>query len=243
MNIDPALGHPAEFDRRAEFAPYRARPCRNEGFGPGIAMRAADRDRPRLAARRAGTGANRLDQRFTLAKRQPFRAASDNAAPDQPERGRADDAEQRRPVGHQRQIDGEFVAAGDEFLGAVQRVDQEEAFLVGQRGRLGALFRQRRYVWRHLDKALGDDSVGRQIGLGYRRSVGLAVDLHGGTVDGEDGRTRPDYNLGQRFDQRRGAIAVEWTCLIHGLSLFAVRPALPLPPRAGSTGLRSVSNR
>ena len=147
------------------------------------------------------------------------------------------------PVGHQRQIDGEFVAAGDEFLGAVQRVDQEEAFLIGQRGLKGALFRQRRYVGRHLGKALGDDSVGRQIGLGYRRSVGLAVDLHGGTVDGEDGRTRPNHDVGQRFDQRRGGIAVEWTCLIHGLSLFAVRPALPLPPRAGSRGLRSVSNR
>ena len=134
IDIDAAFGDPAEFDRRAEFAPYRARPCRNEGFGPGIAMRAADRDRPRLAARRAGAGANRLDQRFALAKRQPFRAAADDAAPDQPERGRADDAEQRRSVGHQRQIDGEFVAAGDEFLGAVERVDQEEAFLIGQRG-------------------------------------------------------------------------------------------------------------
>ena len=60
-------------------------------------------------------------------------------------------------------------------------------------------------------------AVGRQIGLGYRRSVGLAVDLHGGTVDGEDGRTRPDHDVGQRFDQRRGGIAVEWTCLIHEL--------------------------
>ena len=148
-------------------------------------------------------------------------------------------------MGHQRQVDGEFVAAGDEFLGSVERVDQEEAFFVGLRGLLGALFRQRRYVGRHLGKALGDDSVGRQIGFGDRRSVGLAVDLHGGTVDGEDGSAGPDHDVGQRFDQRRGGIAVECgrTCLIHELGLFPVRPALPLPPRAGSTGLRSVSNR
>ena len=91
-------------------------------------MRAADRDRPWLAARRADAAANRLDPRLTLAKRQPFRAAADNAAPDQPERGGADDAKQRRSAGYQRQINGEFVAAGDEFLGAVERVDQEEAF-------------------------------------------------------------------------------------------------------------------
>ena len=90
-------------------------------------MRAADGDGPGLAARRAGPGADRLDQRRAVAKRQPLRAAADDAAPDQSERRRADDAEQRRAVGHQRQIDGEFVAAGDEFLGAVERVDQEEA--------------------------------------------------------------------------------------------------------------------
>ena len=80
-----------------------------------------------LAARRTCPGVNRFDLRLALAERQPFRAASDNAAPDQPERGRADDAEQRRPPGDEGQIDGEFVAAGDEFLGAVQGVDQEKA--------------------------------------------------------------------------------------------------------------------
>src|SRR3979411_2527268 len=45
---------------------------------------------------------------------------------------RPDDPEQRGALGHQRQIDGEFVAAGDEFLGAVERVDQEEAVFEGQ---------------------------------------------------------------------------------------------------------------
>ena len=173
-------------------------------------MRAADCRRPWLAARRALAGVNRLDQRFALAKREPFRAAADNAAPDQPERGRADDAEQRRSVGHQRHVDGEFVAASDEFLGAVERIDQKKAFLAGQHGLTGLFLRQRRDLGRHPGKALGDDSVGSQIGLRYRRSVGLAVDLHGRTFDGEDSRARPDHDVGQRFDQRGGGIAVEW---------------------------------
>jgi len=62
-----------------------------------------------------------------VAHRQPLRTAADDAAPDQSERGRADDAEQRRAVAHQRQIEVNSLRAGDEFLGAVERVDQEEA--------------------------------------------------------------------------------------------------------------------
>ena len=119
------------------------RPCGNKGLGPAIAMQAADRDGPWLAARRAGPGANWFDQRLAFAKRQPFRAAADDAAPDQPERRGADDAEQRYPVGYQREVDSEFVAAGDEFRGGVQsRVDQKEAVSIGQGGVLGALFQR-----------------------------------------------------------------------------------------------------
>ena len=113
------------------------------------------------------------------------------------------------PVGYQRQIDGEFVAAGDEFLGAVERVDQEEAVSIGRRGLLGALFRQRRYVRRQSRQTFGDDAVGGQIRLRYRRSVGLAVDLHGGTVDGEDGGASLDHEVGQRLDQFRGGVAID----------------------------------
>src|SRR6185436_20987960 len=168
----------------------------NKGLGPGITMQAADRRGPRLPKRGAGPGANRLDPRLAFAKRQPLGAAADDAAPDQPERRRTDDAKQRYPVGYQRQVDGEFVAAGDEFLGAVERVDQKEAVSIGQRGLLGALFRQRRYVRNQSRETCGDDAVGRQIRLRYRRSVGLAIDLHGGTVDGKDGGASPGHDLG-----------------------------------------------
>ena len=78
--------------------------------------------------------------------RQPFGAAPDHAAPDQSERRRTDDAEQRHTVAHQREIDREFVAAGDKFLGAVERVDQEETAAIRRFRQMDALLRQRRYV-------------------------------------------------------------------------------------------------
>ena len=76
--------------------------------------------------------------RRRITGRQPFGAAADQPAPDQSERRRADDAEQRHAVGHQRQIDGELVAAGDKFLGAVQRIDQKEAAVIRRLRQMGA---------------------------------------------------------------------------------------------------------
>ena len=78
------------------------------------------------AAGNCGYGSARPRGR-RLAQRHPLGAAADQPAPYQPERRRADDAEQRPAVGHQRNIDGILVVAGDEFLGAVERIDQEEA--------------------------------------------------------------------------------------------------------------------
>jgi len=80
-------------------------------------MRAADRDRPTLAARRADAGANRSISGFALASVSRS-ARTDDAAPDQPERG-ALMMRAAASVGYERQIDGEFVAAGDEFLWCV----------------------------------------------------------------------------------------------------------------------------
>ena len=48
------------------------------------------------------------------------------------------------------------------------------------------------------------------IRFGDRGPVRLAVDLHGGTVDGQDGGARPDHDVGERFEQRGCGFAVEW---------------------------------
>ena len=57
-----------------------------------------------------------------------------------PFRRRRDDAEDRHAVRHDRDVDGEFVAAGDEFLGPVERVDQKiAAARAGLRSLMGRL--------------------------------------------------------------------------------------------------------
>ena len=148
-------------------------------------------------------------------------------APDQSERGRGDDAEQRHAVGHQRQIDGEFVAAGDEFLGAVERVDQEEAVSIGQLRQMDALLGQRRDVRGQPRQAFADDAVGGEIGFRHRRSVGLAVDLHGVAVDGEDGGARPNHQIGQRLDQGGCGLVIDpggVALFISGAHLLFVFP-------------------
>jgi hypothetical protein len=45
-------------------------------------------------------------------------------------------------MGDERDVDGIFVTARDEFLGAVQRIDQEKAVLIGPRGQIGAFLGQ-----------------------------------------------------------------------------------------------------
>ena len=97
IDVGFAFRHPAEFDRRAEHLPDRAGPAVDEGFGPGIAMRAADRRDPGLAAFRQRRVRIGSAHGAVPSPTQPLGAAADDAAPDQSKRRRADDAEQRRP--------------------------------------------------------------------------------------------------------------------------------------------------
>src|SRR4029453_13278448 len=54
------LRPPAEFDRGAEPPPDRTGPRLDEGFGPDVSMRAADRRNPGVAAFRQRARMNRL---------------------------------------------------------------------------------------------------------------------------------------------------------------------------------------
>ena len=131
-----------------------------------------------------------------------FRADADQSAPDQAQRRRADHAEQRHAIVEQGDVDGKFVAAVDEFLGAVERVDQEEAAIECWCRHIGALFGQSGDAGRQPRQPIGDDAVGRQIGLGDRRAVGLAVHTHPAAVDRQDRRTGLGHQFGQRLQQR-----------------------------------------
>ncbi len=144
--------------------------------------------------------------------RQPLGAAADQPAPDQAERRRADDPQQRRPVGDQSEIDREFVAAGDKFLGAVQGVDQEEAAAERQACEAVALLGDGRNSRQQPRQALADEAVGGEVRLRYRRSVELAVDFHGVAIDGHDRRARPDHEIGQGRHQRGRGVTLDHGC-------------------------------
>ena len=160
---------------------------------------------------RIGCAGPSLPNSVAVSGRKPLGALADQAAPDQSERRRADDAEQRRSLDHQSEVDGEFVAAGDEFLGAVQGIDQEEG--LGQPGppplRRCALFRQRRNIGRQPGKALGDDAVGGKVGFRHRRAVGFAVDAHPRAIDFQDRRSGQSDELGQGRHQAGRGVTVD----------------------------------
>src|SRR5262249_56397076 len=60
VNVDGSLGDPAELDRRAQRLANRAGSAGNEGLGPFVSMRTADRGNPWLALSRPRSGVGRV---------------------------------------------------------------------------------------------------------------------------------------------------------------------------------------
>jgi hypothetical protein len=118
-------------------------------------------------------------------------AVADRGVIGEPQRRRGDHAEHRLVVAHQRDVDGELAVATDEFLGAVERVYQPE-FRPRAADRKGV--RGLRFLGQHGDRRrqrrelARENLVGRAVGAGDRRLVGLVLDAVGGGVDLEDGR-------------------------------------------------------
>ena len=85
---------------------------------------------------------------------------------------REDHAEVRRAVADQADIDGIIVAAADEFLGAVERIDQEIGVAVGRNSARGDFFLgDHRHAGRGAGQRRQDDQLGRAVGFGDRRTV------------------------------------------------------------------------
>jgi hypothetical protein len=164
-------------------------------------------------------------------------AAADQPPPDQAQRRRADDAEQRRSPGDEREIHGEFAAAGDELLGAVERIDQEEAAAIGRACRIDPLFRQHRDFGREVAQSIGDNPVGGEISLRDRGTVRLALDRHRAAVDGQNGLTRAQHQLSERLHQSGGSLAIDHALgsliLIHRPFSTSVAICHGLPLLAG----------
>ena len=88
--------------------------------------------RPRAAGVNCA-GAVRLRVSGALAQFQLLGAAADHAAPQQSLRRRGDNAGDRNAMRDDGDIDGEFVAPGEKFFGAVERIDEDEARLEVER--------------------------------------------------------------------------------------------------------------
>ena len=152
----------------------------------------------RRAARRRRSSVSRSAPRPTM----PRQIKPSAGAPTMPSSGAA--------AGHQREIDGEFVAAGDEFLGAVERVDQEEAVLVRRLrqtatrssdsdGMFGASRASPSPMMRSAARSAsvtGDPSVLPSTFMAARLTARMA-------------RAGPDHEIGQRLDQRGGGVAID----------------------------------
>ncbi len=121
------------------------------------------------------------------------------------ERRQMHDAEHRHAAFDQRDVDGELAVARDELLGAVERIDQPEALrrLGGQALGLRLLLGDHRNVGRQAAQGGQDHRLRRQVGLGHRRLVGLALGGEVGGIDLEDLGAGVARDLGQLLGQLR----------------------------------------
>ena len=138
-------------------------------------MGAADRrDDASLGHRTGPNRGNPCRRARRRAGRQPkaLGAAAGCGAPDQAERGRGDDPQRGEASPHQAQIDGEFVAAGDQLTGAIDRIDQHEIVCSRANGSAGArLLGDDRHARQELRHAREDDGFGGVVGRRHRRLI------------------------------------------------------------------------
>ena len=150
-------------------------PAVREGLGRGVGEweRLGECERPNAGAARTVSGAtSRPRAASTPGQRRARRRPREAAEPDFVLRRRVDRAGDRGAVFDQRDIDGEFAVAGEEFARAVERIDQEEpAHGAGdQRGAGGG-------------RLLGDD---RRLGGAESGATAATQDRLGAFVGGGD---------------------------------------------------------
>ena len=95
------------------------------------------------------------------------------------QRRRMEGAKHRTAVFDESDIDGEFIAAGDEFLGPVERIDQPKPAVADIRHSPSrhAFLGDRRNIGRRVGQPGDDQGVGDFVGFGHRR--GIEFSLHG----------------------------------------------------------------
>ena len=135
-------------------------------------------------------------------KTQPLGAAPHNPPPqDSPRRG-GDNAKTRRSAAHERNIDRELIAPGEQLAGAVEGVDQDEAAGNAVGGRAPRrLLRHHAHAGEQAGKSFEDQRLGRVIGGGDRRKIGLGPDLERTRAGRKDGGRRRRDDGGELVEQ------------------------------------------
>src|SRR5436190_2211890 len=85
--------------------------------------------------------------------------------------------------------------------------------MAGGLGKVDALFGYDRNLWNQPREPVGKDPVSGQVCVGHRRSVAFVQDAHHCRVHGQNGRSGPDHQVGQRFHQLSRRLAVDHECL------------------------------
>src|SRR5262249_48410619 len=194
-----------ELARRSARAPIGDRQSRQECLGLQFEMRAANHRDETRAWRRPGSNRATLlrGARWgTGRKQQPLGAAALDPTPeDSPRRG-GHDAETRTSAAHERNIDRELIAPGEQLAGAVEGVDQDEVAgdAVGERAP-HRLFRHHAHAGKQAGKPFEDHRLGRVIAGGDRRKIGLGPDLERARACRKNGGCRGRDDAGELVEQ------------------------------------------
>ena len=143
-------------------------------------------------------------------------ALADQPAPQPVAGGLIDHAEARAAADDQADVDGIIVAAADEFLGAVERIDEEIGVAMRRdAARRDFLLGDDRHARRGVGQRVEDDPLGRAVADGDRRLVALGLDLEPAFDQLQDLRARRARGDDAGFEER---------CFVHQ------RGAIRMPP-------------
>ena len=183
----------------------------DEGFGPGIAMRAADGHDPGLAACGKPAGVDRLGRSARASSPDVSRSAPRPTSPRQinPSAGAPMMPSSGVPLVTSARLTVNSLRPATNSLVPSSGSIRKKLPSIGRLRQMDALLGQRRYLGSQPRQTFADDPVGGEIRLRHRRSVDLAVDLHRRPVDGENGGAGPDHEIGQGLHQRGRGIAID----------------------------------
>ena len=112
-----------------------------------------------------------------------------------------------------RDIDGEFAVAADEFAGAVERVHEREAMPVfGHAAFTGLLFGNHHQARISFCQRIQNERFGFLVCCGYRRGIALLVDVKIAFVDIHDHGASLEGDPGKRVSCDGHSISPGWAC-------------------------------